>query len=142
MIDSENLEDFSSYELAFILKGKEDVELIKKLLVKHGVEIQFYKEPINIKLAYLIQGQTSGFFGFYNLVVKKDKVAELRHDLRLLPNVLRFLILKFSSEKMQKNKKTYNFATGDNLVSVDSTSHPRPSLTNEALEAKIQEMLK
>ena len=134
-------EDVGGYELSFILNNQTAASAVSTLLNKYGAEIQLYNEPKPIKLAYTINSKTSGFFGFYNFLLKKESVANLQHDLRLTSDVLRFLIVKLKSGKITRNKSVYQSPISDKVQAPESRS-ASGSLTNEALEAKIQEMLK
>ncbi|OGM96772.1 MAG: 30S ribosomal protein S6 [Candidatus Yanofskybacteria bacterium RIFCSPHIGHO2_01_FULL_39_44] len=100
-----------NYELAFhisptldeadVQKTRQDLE---KYITSHGGAVSFVKDPERIRLAYPINHQLNTFFGFFNFNLESpEAVQQIRDELRLNPNVVRFLILK--QKEVSKSKQ-------------------------------------
>ena len=111
------------YELAFhitpnideagVQNTRQDLE---KYITSNGGVISFAKDPEKIRLAYPIKHQPNAFFGFFNfnLDSPEESVMKIRDDLRLNPNILRFLILKHIAEpKMDKEDLVRRMASAE-----------------------------
>ena len=113
--EKEMLEDSNSkvYELGYLLVPtikEEDVPInygnLKELVISFGGEIITDEMPKMINLAYSIQKVTSNvrnkfntaYFGWIKFIMKGEKVLELKKNLDLDPNLIRFLILKTIKE--------------------------------------------
>ena len=125
----------SDYELAFLLTSGEAFLGLADVLKNHGAEIT-YESPINqIKLAYTIKKQTSAFFGFCNFRAPKDAVKKVNDDLSFIPALVRFLIITpplKPAAREPRPERPYE----------PRTEKPVPALSNEALEEKLEEILK
>lgn len=89
------------YECMFIIKPflPEDVRMnlvedIKKIMIKHKAEIE--KEDVWGKrhLAYMIKGHEEGYYILYYATIPAKGVEEIKSELRMNSDILRFLILK------------------------------------------------
>jgi small subunit ribosomal protein S6 len=88
-----------NYELMYIISGeisdKETQpirEKVNKLILKNGSEIK--KEGIlgRRQLAYLIKKQKYGFYVVVNFSLQPENVSKLESDLKLIEEVIRYLI--------------------------------------------------
>ncbi len=135
-----------NYELSFMITTPEEESRIQELLKKLGAQMHFTRAAQKISLAYPIKKQTNGFFGFSDFSMDRDQAATLRKELSLMTGVLRFLILDWSPEQVRENQKAYERRGARSTETTAATPTPTTqmpnTLTNEALEAKIQEMLK
>ena len=101
-----------NYELAFHLTSnleEADVQKtrqeLEKSITSHGGAVSFAKDPERTRLAYPIDHQLNAFFGFFNFNLESpESVQQVRDDIRLNPNVLRFIILKIKDESKAKQE--------------------------------------
>lgn len=132
------------YELAFVLKA-EDISPVAKALKGAGFSI--VKEgPLNkVRLAYPIKKENQGFFASYLIEGESPRVADLTKELELNKEVLRFLILTPVKLKETVARKA---TVKEGAISDKSAEPEKPSydsgkmLSNEALEKKLEEILK
>ena len=102
------------YEAAFVLtpvlsepQMKEAVEKFEKLLVENGGTILNREEWGLKKLAYPIQGKTTGFYALLQFDVEPEMIAKLETAFRRDERVLRFLTTrldKYAFEYAQKRR--------------------------------------
>src|SRR3989344_1771094 len=104
--------DKKNYELAFhIIPNLEEADVqktkqeLEKTVISRGGTVLFSKDPERTRLAYPIKHQGNAYFGYLNFNLESSEpetVSQIRDELRLNQNVLRFLILRqeeFKSEK-------------------------------------------
>ncbi|MDP3792647.1 MAG: 30S ribosomal protein S6 [bacterium] len=92
----------SNLEEADVQKAKQELE---KSITSHGGTVSFAKDPERTRLAYPINHQLNAFFGFFNFNLESpESVQQVRDDIRLNPNVLRFIILKIKDESKAKQE--------------------------------------
>jgi ribosomal protein S6 len=139
------------YEISFLLKGEESLADIFAVLERYGAEIE-KKESIlkKIPLAYKVKKFSEAFFGFFIFSVAPSEVLSITKELNLKEGILRFLIvLPFAkienrerSEKAPEEKRIKPEASPlkENKES-EIISEKVSSLTNEALEKKLEEIL-
>ena len=89
------------YELALALSAKPEdearaalLERVKELITTRQGEITGITETGKRRLAYEIQKQNEGFYYFIKLEAEPEVPAEVESRLRIMDNVLRFLIVK------------------------------------------------
>jgi len=126
-----------NYEISFLTKEKDKVGNILELLKKFGAEVTFEGQCEKIDLAYKIKKETSAYFCWANFALNPQKVKELREELMVFPDVLRFLIIALPQPKIKTKAKP---VTRSEKISPKKRS-PR-SLSNKALEEKLEEILK
>lgn len=125
----------SDYELAFLLTGAEAFINVAQIVRKYGAEI-VYESPINqIKLAYPIKKQTSAFFGFCNFRGPRAAIKKISGDLALNSALVRFLVITPPMKPTHRE-------TRPERPHEPGTEKPAPVLSNEALEQKLEEILK
>lgn len=95
----------SKYELALIVSAKiEDdaraavVDKAKDYITRAGGTIADVDDWGKKKLAYEIQKMDEGFYYFIHFDAETDVPAKLEQDVRIMDNVLRFLIVKPDEE--------------------------------------------
>ena len=96
-----------NYELLAIFKPSLDSEELDKLVDKITEEVKSYKGSIvsvdkvgRKKLAYDVQGYRDGFFTTIVLSIPGETVVDLKRNLKLNENVLRFMFME-ESKKVQ-----------------------------------------
>jgi len=95
----------SKYELALIVSAKiEDdaraavVDKAKDYITRAGGTVTDVDDWGKKKLAYEIQKMDEGFYYFIHFDAETDVPAKLEQDVRIMDNVLRFLIVKTDEE--------------------------------------------
>ena len=95
----------SKYELALIVNAKiEDdaraavVDKAKDYIARAGGTVTDVDDWGRKKLAYEIQKMDEGFYYFIHFDAETDVPAKLEQDVRIMDNVLRFLIVKPDEE--------------------------------------------
>ena len=91
----------NKYELALVVSSKiEDevrndvVEKAKAIVVNAGGQISEVEEWGKKKLAYEIQKMSEGFYYFIHFDAESTAPAEIESRVRILDNVLRFLVVR------------------------------------------------
>lgn len=94
-----------NYELLAIFKPSLDSEELDKLVDKITEEVKSYKGSIvsvdkvgRKKLAYDVQGYRDGFFTTIVLSIPGETVVDLKRNLKLNENVLRFMFMEESKK--------------------------------------------
>ena len=91
----------SKYELAVVVSAKleddaraEVIEKVKALVTRFGGTITDPGTSEKKKLAYDIQHMSEGFYSFIKFEAEATAPAEIESRIRIMDNVLRFLIVK------------------------------------------------
>ena len=121
---------------------------MESALKQFGAEIS-YKSPVaSVNLAYPIKKRRQASFGFINFSLLKENSANLTKALNLSPSVLRTLVISQPVNKLSKTKAFRNPKI-ESKVPMDAVEEKifesAPSggiLSNEALEKKLEEILK
>ena len=131
---NKNLEGKKSYELSFLLKDPASERSVIDLLLKYKGSV-VKQSPINsMKLAYPIKKHTSAYFGYINFEADPIDVKEFSDSMRLNGEVIRFLIVTAPVVKKSEEKEE------SKRVKPELTNSK--TLTNEALEEQLEEILK
>ena len=135
----EEFNDKKSYEIVFLARNEEDAQQVIKLLKSAGAEIELEGPISKITLAYAIKKEQSAHFGYFHFLLETEKVKQLEDSIRINPLILRFLII---TPPFVKNK-TRSFLPPRRRPSSFSQPAERktPSLSNEALEKQLKEIL-
>lgn len=126
-----NEENKKEYEIAYLLTAPEAEQEVVGLLKQNGAEISHQKAPASIPLAYQIKRHATAYFGFCYFTALSSAIKPISDALKLQKGVLRSLII-----------------TPPVKVSAPMpiTGRPEkkvtPSISNEALEEKLEEILK
>jgi len=129
------------YELGFILKD-EDLTPVKTALDKYNPEELLESSLVKVNLSYPIKKQTQAFFGYFIFNLEPEKIAQLSSDLKNIPSLLRYLLIKIPSFISKEERKTKKTPTLERPLSRKQQSKAKVSiLTNEALEKLKEEIL-
>ena len=132
------------YELTFVTKD-ENVADLRKALEKNGARVVKEREMQKIRLAYGMKKQDYGYLGVLFISIPKDKVEKLIGELNLHENVLRYVLSRFDEHKVvgrEEESKQRSGGSEERRVFRAPRKPTEPVLTNEALEKKIEEILK
>lgn len=139
-MEEDNKKDKKNYEISYLLRSEAGMGEVSRLLRQHEGEILEEVPPKNIALAYKIEKLTSAPFGYTIFSMSPENVPELGKNLKTNQGLLRFLIITppFTKQEVTPSPRRSRSApekTGD-------SSKSSPSLSNEALEKKIEEILR
>ena len=145
-----------NYELAFhIIPNLEEVDVqktkqeLEKIVASHGGAVLFSKDPERARLAYPIKHQTNAYFGYLNFNLESpETVSQIRDELRLNQNVLRFLILKQKEFKSEKDGLANKLAMAEKrrvraMKQAEQLASPRTEgpVEEAELEKKLEEII-
>ena len=131
------------YEISFLVKDQGGTQAVLAALKQAEAEIISEGTPRRITLAYPINHETQADFCFVQVSLDPARIGSLDTALRALPQVIRFLIITppfgRSVTRTMTTQSTRPRITSKPLEQKPSFTEP---LTNEALEKKIEEILK
>jgi ribosomal protein S6 len=140
------LRDAKDYEIGFLARDEKGAEAVLNAVKQRGAEILLEGPVEKIALAYKIQHEVAAHFGYIHFKVAPSEVAGIKNDLAAQPLVLRSLIV---TPPLMKPKPRWDgikprvktvFPTP--AVPLEHAPTPSLPLSNEALEKKIEEILK
>ncbi|HTY40112.1 MAG TPA: 30S ribosomal protein S6 [Candidatus Paceibacterota bacterium] len=146
--------DQKDYEISFLGRDEKAAEALLKALKQHEAEILMEGPVEKIALEYKIEHLSSAYFGYIHFRIAPAAAKALEHDLATESQIIRFLII---TPPFQKQKPRWEGRVGmrtrDEAPAVDgaeapAVAHPADAkpealpLTNEALEKRIEEILK
>lgn len=129
------LSDPKFYEIAFLVKNPEEEKTVIDLINQYkGKVIQ--KSPLKeLKLAYPIKKHITAYFGCVQFELLPADIEKVSQSLKLNSQILRYLAITPPIMKQEKR-----------IMGVKEHIKPpavsQPVLTNEALEEKLEEILK
>lgn len=136
--------EFKNYEVAFLVKSEEDREKILKNLNNFQFPIIHEGKTTKIKLAYPIKKENFAYFGYLHFSAKPEEIKNLTSCLKNESGILRFLIVAQPFIKKEKDLEIGKVSSrpifkNSPLAKKKSTAE---TLSNEALEKKLEEILK
>jgi len=149
-----------NYELAFhIIPNLEDADVqknrqeLEKIITSHGGVISFAKDPDRIRLAYPVKHQTASYFGYFNFILElPESINQIRDEVKMNNNILRFLILKHEARpkaekedmirRMAQAERRKVRAAKDLEKTTSQKAEPKMGAEEEkALDNKLEEIL-
>lgn len=124
-------EDKRDYEIAFLLDSAEAEKELADVLRGYSAEFLNQKAATETRLAYAIKKHSSAFFGFYHFRMNPENIKPIKETLILNPKVLRYLIIT----------PPIKITASQPGVRPEKRAAPQ-ALSNEALEEKLEEILK
>ncbi len=139
----DNIAPEEHYELTILTK-EEDISAVKKTLEKYGAKIVKEGEVQKIRLAYPIKKHAHAYLWTFLVFVPKDRVEKISGELNLTDQVLRYVLTLFDIRKIEESEKRRNAEKEREKRPLRGNPKKitEPVLTNEALEKKIEEILK
>ncbi len=133
------------YEIGVLIQREEEMPEVRRIMEQHGGEFAAEFQAKKIALAYPIKQKKEAVFAFTRFFAEPAETKRLEHDLQNTPVVLRSLItIPFKAVQLEISrvvKKRGPVNRPSVPVSTPAIS-PVHTLSNEALEKKIEEMLK
>jgi len=125
-----------AYEVAVVAARPETAEAVRALALAEGIRGADAFALVPVRLAYPIRRMESAWFGSVLVEASPDAVSTFSRRLKLEADVVRFLILSAPREERK--------AAPPHPAPEVRPAAPRSALvlSNEALEAKIEEILK
>lgn len=146
LIEQKMDETKKSYEISFCLKSADAVGEIDRVLDAIGASVLERTSIKEIRLAYPIKKQgirhANAYFGFYHFRADSSAILSLRHDLDLNDKILRFLIITPPISKKEPVLQGFQDRAPASKPPIPSQVQLPQVLTNEALEQKLEEILK
>jgi len=138
MENQTNNENHKLYELAVLLNVPEAEAEVMAYLIKMGAR-EMQKNPAHqITLAYIIKKHQSAYFLACRFFADPEIIKRISDDLLLHPKIIRFLIVSPPPVTLVERAPRIP-RSGE----VKPAISPHPvTLTNEALEEKLEEILK
>jgi ribosomal protein S6 len=141
--------DKKEYELAVLVKNEEDLAGILTVVRDNGGEVSVEPRAKRLALAYEIKKNKEAVFAFCTFKMLPAGAKQLEYDLNNKADVLRFLIIA-SPAPVSAGEHEVGAVAGKRparvMRSAPSGADAKPSapkpLSNEALEKKIEEILK
>lgn len=163
-----NEDELKTYEISFLAKEERGREDMLRLLKKYGAEVSSDGATQRIKLAYPIKKEQFGHFGCIYFSVNPGAIEGVKDGLKINPQILRFSIGRSFRLKEEDDKRPFSRQTRRSAYARENTRSENPpdalvkkdergvlrqgesrarrpaqgELSNEALEKKLEEILK
>lgn len=138
MAESMHQTELKEYEISSVSTSETVLADVKGALEKEQATVSEEGKSVAIRLAYPIRKQTSGFFGFIKFSAYPETITAIEKRVSALPHMLRLLIVTPPPVHVSENERR-----PQRPVTTDKPGTPESAqLTNEALEQKIEEILK
>jgi ribosomal protein S6 len=125
-----------TYELGYLITVPDKEKSITQTIEQSGGVIVDGRSAAETRLAYPIKKHESAYFGVCYFMATSEVPAKLNEAFKLDPQILRFLMV-VRVKKEPKVKKEKKVAERPVIV-----PQPVAEVTNEALEEKLEEILK
>lgn len=132
--------DSKTYEISFLARGEEAVGSVIQHLKQLGAELMNEQQIEKIDLAYPIQKHTSAHFGCLHFTLSPESIKPLEEALKFEEGLLRYLIVTPPFLKEEASAPRRPTRQAQQPVEKEPASQPGSDLSNEDLEAKLEEM--
>lgn len=146
MEDQKNINETNEngvYEVSFWIPT-EDASGIKGMLEHHKASIISEKPLVKGRLAYPIQKEQYAFFGTFRFEIAPELIAPISNDLKLEKNIIRSFLHRVNLQQEAAAKRAEGDPSKRRAKRGTREFGKKPegdSLTNEAIEKKIEEIL-
>lgn len=131
------------YEVSFISVLDTADRAVHDIVQKNGGEITAKREMMQTTFAYSIKKHDAGYFGSVQFHADPNIIREIKKALDTEKDVVRFLLVKDPIIQRGEHAPSVRHDGESPGQSRDASKEARPELlTNEALEAKLEEILK
>lgn len=132
------------YEITFLVIS-EAPSLVSEILKKHNFTVLNEKPFVKIRSAYPIKKSRESYLGDIFFEGDPQFLNFISRDLKLNQNVIRFFVTKIAAKSRTVESRP-SFRPSIRIIKgiprKEEEKSSRPILTNEALEKKIEEILK
>ncbi|MGB7958118.1 MAG: 30S ribosomal protein S6 [Minisyncoccia bacterium] len=142
MEDAEKIK--KEYEIGVLVRKEDDLAEVRRVVEQHGGEFVHDFQAKKIAFAYPIEKEKEGIFAFCHFRAETAAVKQLEQDLTTAHVVLRSLIV-IPARSVGSNEAEAGRVWSRPARQPAPASEARATahvLSNEALEKKIEEMLK
>jgi ribosomal protein S6 len=133
------------YEIGVLVRKEDDLAEVRRVVEQHGGEFVHDFQAKKLAFAYPIEKEKEGIFAFCHFQAEAASVKQLEQDLTTTHAVLRSLIvIPARSAKADEAEagRTWNRPARQSAAPAPEARPTAHVLSNEALEKKIEEMLK
>jgi len=142
----------TNYELAFHLNpnleetGAQEIrQSIENIITSNKGVISYSKEPEKTHLSYELKHHRSSLFGYvqFNLL-ESQALEELNEQLKLNPEVLRYLIIKLPSDLQKKQsmlKQIKMKERQEKRAQIKTSAQGEPRQESKELDKKLEEII-
>jgi len=142
----------TNYELAFHLnpnleeaKVREIKQNIENIITSNKGVVSYSKEPEKIRLSYEIKHIGNSFFGYIQFNLSESRaLEELNEQLKLNPDVMRYLIIKLPSDLQKKQsmlKQIKMKERQEKRAQAKSAAPVEPKKDSKELDKKLEEII-
>ncbi len=135
--------DKKEYEIAFLLKNHGTETVVENLLKQHGAEVILRGAVTETRLGYPIKKLNQAYFGYMHFSALPEQVEKIMHDANLNQAILRVLV---TTPPVGKGSASLRDGRSERGAKKTAELPAAPAvagmLTNEALEEKLEEILK
>lgn len=135
--------DAKNYEIGFLVKDESDAAGIIKTIGGYKATVTNEGAIKRIQLAYPIKKATSACFGYVFFSSLPENITKLKDSLKINQNILRFLIVTppIVATSFPTSKPIRKISPIKSTLPVKKFESAQ-TLSNEALEKKLEEILK
>lgn len=146
--------DKKEYELALLIKNEDNLAGVLALVSQHNAEGISEPRAKRLQLAYEIKKLNEAVFVYFTFKAFGDDIKALEHELNTKADVLRFMVIaspapaERPSASLMPHDRRSGAPSGASHSAPRAVSSAEPRqpashpLSNEALEKKIEEILK
>ena len=146
--------DKKEYELALLIKNEDNLPGVLAMVAKHNGEGASEPRAKRLQLAYEIKKMNEAVFVYFTFKAFGDDIKALEHELNSKAEVLRFMVIASpapaerapSAMPYERRSSASSSSTSRAPRAASAPSEAKPSaprsLSNEALEKTIEEILK
>lgn len=144
----ETEKDIKKYEIGFLGMAEGARDEIIKLLESYKTEIVDNGKMSMIKLSYPIKKEKSAFFGYLHFTAYPNIIKKFEDSLKLNHQILRFIIIAspISGRPSIESRAPRFRMSSSEIPAIKKVEFKKPKvqtvLSNEALEKKLEEILK
>ncbi len=125
-----------------MILAPEEAKDLEAVLAQFSVEIYARRQPISFKLAYPIKKQVNAYFGVFNFYALPGDAQKIRDALRGKKYLLRSLLVLSLPRIVPYIPRNEASSRPTEVVEKPKVSTRPEVLSNEALEEKLEEILK
>ncbi|MEE8131654.1 MAG: 30S ribosomal protein S6 [Candidatus Paceibacterota bacterium] len=139
--------DVKNYEIGFLVKDENDANEIIKIVSDYKANIINESQVKRFLLAYPIKKETSACFGYISFSMPPSDIIKVNDALKINSKILRFLItipVITGAATPYPSRPTKRITPVKPMIPMQPIKKAEPiqNLSNEALEKKLEEILK
>lgn len=136
-----------NYELAYHINPDIEADKLATIrqhlerdLINIGAVITFTKEPERTRLSYPIEHSQASLFGYFNFTLANgENLNSLDAQIKLMPEVMRYLILKLPSDAAKKKTQARQYRPRERIEKM-----PVPKATEQEtkeMEKQLEDII-